>query len=237
MLQHFYSQTTDNNQALVRFSREQGSRFAKLLADDYNPLHDVDAKKFCVPGDLLFSVVVNHYGVSESMQFQFTGMVDESVTLRFPEPSNQMVFQDADKSYLEVNRQGKTVHNQALMDSLIRSYVAFSGTTFPHVIIPLMGQQNVMINPQRPMVMYESMAIELSDLDATDVNLSFAEPSFSYTGKRGRILLPFVLTSHGREIGRGEKRMLVSGIKAYDQATVDELIAFYNSRKAQLKPA
>ena len=42
----------------VSVTREQASRFAKSIADDCNPLHDIDAKRFCVPGDLLFSMVL-----------------------------------------------------------------------------------------------------------------------------------------------------------------------------------
>ena len=37
------------------FTRKQASDFAKQVASDFNPIHDEDAKRFCVPGDLLFS--------------------------------------------------------------------------------------------------------------------------------------------------------------------------------------
>ena len=52
-----------------------------------------------------------------------------------------------------------------LTNSLIKNYVEFSGAAFPHVIIPLMAKQDVMINPARPMVIYESMLINLERLD------------------------------------------------------------------------
>ncbi len=39
------------------FTREQASNFAKRIAGDFNPIHDEDNKRFCVPGDLLFSVL------------------------------------------------------------------------------------------------------------------------------------------------------------------------------------
>jgi len=38
----------------ISFTRQQASDFAKQVADDFNPLHNVEAKRFCVPGDLLF---------------------------------------------------------------------------------------------------------------------------------------------------------------------------------------
>ena len=100
-----------------------------------------------------------------------------------------------------------------------------------------MGKQDVMINPARPMVIYESMLINLDRLDITSPALQFAEPDFTYTGKRGKITLRFDLLEKGEKVGSGEKHMVVSGIREYCQATVDDLIAFYNQRKETLKPA
>lgn len=233
MLSGFYQESDGK----VSFTREQGSRFAKSVADDYNPLHDVDAKRFCVPGDLLFSMVLNKYGVSEKMHFNFAGMVDDKVTLTFPEANSEIDVTQDDKVYLSVSREGETSTCQALTQSLIKNYVEFSGKTFPHVIIPLMGEQEVMINPSRPMVMYESMSIEFSDLDVKEPTLEFVEPEFELNGKRGKITLPFVFKDGNKVIGKGEKNMLVSGIREYCQKTVDDLIAYYNERKVALKPA
>ena len=65
MLSPYYCEDSEK----VFFSREQGSNFAKKMANDYNPLHDVDSKRFCVPGDLLFSLVLKKYGLSNKMNF------------------------------------------------------------------------------------------------------------------------------------------------------------------------
>jgi hypothetical protein len=35
-------------------------------------------------------------------------------------------------------------------------------------------------------------------------------------------------------LGRGQKRMLLSGLKPYDQAAIDDLIRFYEDRKTTL---
>ncbi len=80
-LKEFYSGTND----CINITAEQGSLFAKEIANDFNPLHDVDSKRFCVPGDLLFSMVLEKYGVSSKMDFTFSGMVGHGVTLSFPE--------------------------------------------------------------------------------------------------------------------------------------------------------
>jgi len=230
MLSRFYQEQGEH----VVITREQGSLFAKQVADDFNPLHDVDAKKFCVPGDLLFSLVLARYGVSENMNFSFVGMVDESSLLSFPQGSDAFDITSNNKVMMSVKREGEANLCPALIDSLTKNYVEFSGTAFPHVIIPLMAEQGVMINPARPMVIYESMAIHLDDKSISQVELAADTPGFSYEGKRGKIILRFKLLSNGQQVGRGEKHMLVSGIREYCQDMVDDLITYYNNRKATL---
>ncbi|MCF6435372.1 DUF3581 family protein [Pseudoalteromonas sp. MMG022] len=230
MLSQFFQQ--DGDQVVI--SREQGSEFAKRVADDFNPLHDVDAKKFCVPGDLLFALVLAKYGVSENMHFTFAGMVDETSRLDFPAGSDSFDITSNDKVMLSVKREGENNLCQTLVDSLTKNYVEFSGTTFPHVIIPLMAQKQVMINPARPMVIYESMAIHLDKLDVKTLDLEAATPEFDYEGKRGKIILRFNLLSEGQKVGYGEKHMVVSGIRDYCQEMVDGLIDYYNDRKVTL---
>ncbi|QTH72411.1 DUF3581 family protein [Pseudoalteromonas xiamenensis] len=223
----------DENYVVI--TREQGSAFAKQIADDFNPLHDIDAKKFCVPGDLLFSLVLEHYGVSQSMTFSFAGMVDETSRLEFPQASSEIKIVSADKTMLVVEREGESSVCKTLVETLIRNYVAFSGTTFPHVIIPLMAEQDVMINPARPMVIYESMSISLEKLDIKTVDLEPGKHEFSFDGKRGKIVLRFDLVSDGDVVGHGEKHMLVSGIKSYCEQEVASLIEYYNNRKTTLR--
>ncbi|MFC0118057.1 DUF3581 family protein [Pseudoalteromonas xiamenensis] len=223
----------DENYVVI--TREQGSAFAKQIADDFNPLHDIDAKKFCVPGDLLFSLVLEHYGVSQSMTFSFAGMVDETSRLEFPQASSEIKIVSAEKTMLVVEREGESSVCKTLVETLIRNYVAFSGTTFPHVIIPLMAEQDVMINPARPMVIYESMSISLEKLDIKTVDLEPGKHEFSFDGKRGKIVLRFDLVSDGDVVGHGEKHMLVSGIKSYCEQEVASLIEYYNNRKTTLR--
>ncbi|MBQ4849624.1 DUF3581 family protein [Pseudoalteromonas sp. MMG012] len=230
MLSRFYQEQGEH----VVITREQGSQFAKQIADDFNPLHDVDAKKFCVPGDLLFALVLQRYGISDNMHFSFLGMVDETSQLNFPQGNEEFDITSNDKVMMSVKRDGDANLCPSLIESLTKKYVEFSGTAFPHVIIPLMAQQNVMINPARPMVIYESMAIHLDDTNLEAIELESDTPEFSYEGKRGKIILRFKLLNGGKQVGRGEKHMLVSGIRAYCQETVDDLIAYYNNRKATL---
>ena len=169
LIDSYYSEDANG----INISRQQASRFAKGIADDFNPLHNPDAKLFCVPGDLLFALVLAKYGVSQRMRFTFSGMVDDSQLLRFSTvDGDRLSLEDsAEKSYLEVDRSGTNSCEINFVESLTRSYVEFSGHTFPHVLIPLMSQHKVMINPARPIVIYQSMEIELERVDIPETEL------------------------------------------------------------------
>ena len=68
----------------LTISAEQGSRFAKTISNDFNPIHDADSKRFCVPGDLLFALVLQRYGLSQKMSFHFPGWSRRRQRLSFP---------------------------------------------------------------------------------------------------------------------------------------------------------
>ena len=90
-LDNFYNQ----NQSELTISAEQGSSFAKTISNDFNPIHDPDSKRFCVPGDLLFALVLQRYGLSQNMSFSFAGMVARDTGLLFPSaPGNQFEIVD-----------------------------------------------------------------------------------------------------------------------------------------------
>jgi hypothetical protein len=217
----------------LSFTRQQASDFAKSVAGDFNPIHDIDSKRFCVPGDLLFSIIVHHYGLRQIMGISFSGMVGDDTTLILPEVDAReiSIYDEHDKKYLDVSTNGEHSRNPVLIESLTRNYVKFSGETFPHVLVPLMKQNNVMINPERPLVIYDHMRISLNRLDIDSVNLSLSESIFRLYGKRGDVALNYDLSCNGELVGKGQKKMVLSGLREYDQASIDELIAIYSGRK------
>ena len=152
----FLEQFCDQQESAVSISAEQGSRFAKTISNDFNPIHDADSKRFCVPGDLLFALTLARYGVSQTMAFRFMGMVGADTPLRFPTaPSDHFqIVDDREKCYLYVQREGPVVQHADAIERLIKAYVYFSGQNFPHLLVQLMAKKNVMINPQRPLVIY-----------------------------------------------------------------------------------
>lgn len=222
----------------TRITARQASRFAKEVAGDYNPIHDPDAKRFCVPGDLLFALVLMKYGLAEKMTFEFRGMVGEGVALRLPEEPGDAfdVTDDAGKVYLHVTRSGKVTKNAATIEAFTRRYVAFSGQNFPHFLQPLMASKNVMFNPDRPLVIYDSMDFELQGLDALaldlleqDMELCGAE--LDVAGKRGDANVYFRLMADGQPIGGGCKKLVISGLREYDEERMQEVVVEFNRRK------
>ncbi|MGV6826113.1 MAG: DUF3581 family protein [bacterium] len=218
----------------VEVSRDQASRFAKQVAGDFNPLHDADASRFCVPGDLLFSLVLSHYGLSQRMCFRFAGMVGDGRVLQLPDTDDEKFsIQDADgKEYLSVERSGENTHDPVLLDALTRNYVAFSGTVFPDLLVPLLKKHEKMINPDRPLVIYESMSVELDRVDISAPELVQGDAEVEVNGKRGEARLKFEFRVDGETVGKGVKRMLLSGLQPYDESRADTLVSGYNARKA-----
>ena len=223
---------TDNG--LISIQPEQASRFAKEVAQDFNPLHNPDSKRFCVPGDLLFALVLAKTGLSSKMVFNYTGMVGKDVPLNFPtDAGNEFNITDnQDKKYLDVTRSGATSTDLAMIESFTRAYVAFSGHSFPHILVPLMQEHNVMINPERPMVIYESMAFEFDRLDLQAPTLEFANSELKAQGKRGTVTLHFNVIDNGETVGKGCKTMVLSGLREFDGVQVQALVDAYEVTKA-----
>ncbi|MCG7599354.1 DUF3581 domain-containing protein [Halomonas sp. McH1-25] len=212
---------------------EQASQFAKQMAGDYNPIHDPEARRFCVPGDLLFALVLARHGLSQRMTFHFRGMVgaDVPLTIREDEDGTLSIVDDAGKEYLCVERSGEATRDPVVIEAFTRRYIAFSGRNFPHYLQPLMETQGVMFNPQRPLVIYDSMGFILDSLDVASLDVEFAGSSFEVNGKRGEALLEFRMLSGGEAVGSGSKKLVVSGLQPYDAEVMDAFVEDFNRRK------
>jgi len=238
-LKDFYS-IHDGNVSIVA---EQASMFAKEVAHDFNPLHDVDAKRFCVPGDLLFSMALEKYGLSQNMHFIFSGMVGHDVLLNFPDTDAELidVNDNQGKTYLQVERSGGISRDSALIESFIRDYVAFSGQNFPYVLVPLLAQENVMFNINRPLVIYESMTLSFHHLDFRQASVEMLEPKMEANGKRASAFLHFQIKAGGDMVGTGFKKLAISVPSDYEaepmQAFVDEYLARKNDYLGNLAVA
>lgn len=229
-LSKFYSLHGGN----LSFSRAQSSAFAKKIAGDFNPIHNPDARRFCVPGDLLFSVVLHNAGVRQSMHFEFAGMVSEKTALVFPDTGadNFSLCDGQGKHYLDVSMSGEHTQDREFIHDLMSSYVLFSGHTFPDILVDLMQKNSVMINPDRPLVIYKSMTLSLERLKGHELALELEDASLSVEGKKGVVHLKFSISAGGKKIGHGEKVMLLGGLREYDQVKIDDIVNQYAQWKS-----
>ncbi|MFP3341390.1 DUF3581 family protein [Halomonas sp. SIMBA_159] len=235
MFKDFYAQRGE----YVVISAEQASRFAKGVAGDYNPIHNPDARRFCVPGDLLFTLVLVKFGLSRQMEFRFTNMVGADTPLMFNEADNGdiHVCDDNGKCYLQVVRSGDITRDETVVEGFARCYVAFSGKNFPHYLKPLMEQHRVMFNPKRPLVIYDSMGFCLERLDGFSPNLALTESSLDVQGKRADALLEFSIESAGEAVGVGSKKLVVSGLCDYDDVEMAAIVDEFYRLKAAYEAA
>ncbi|MCF7352661.1 MULTISPECIES: DUF3581 domain-containing protein [Vibrio] len=217
-----------------QFTRQQASHFAKKVAGDFNPIHDEDSKRFCVPGDLLFAVLLQQEGISQKMSFRFSGMVSDGVALHIEEkgPQDSALVDENGKEYLLMHHEGEKSQDQNFIEHVVTNYVQFSGMNFPHIMVPLMEEEQMMINTQRPLVIYESMDVEFCRLDLSHPEVEFTGATFDVTGKRGVVTLNFAFKEDGEVVGKGVKKMIASGLKPYQQEDIDEFVNRFNACKA-----
>lgn len=222
-----------SNNHQFQFTKQQASHFAKKVAGDFNPIHDEDSKRFCVPGDLLFAVLLSQEGVSQKMCFDFSGMVGDNKTLSINKKCEKQssVVDKNGREYLHLTREGNVNNNPDFIEHIVKSYVQFSGMNFPHIMVPLMQEKKVMINCQRPLVIYESMEVEFLRLDLKHPEVIFTNAIFEVEGKRGLVTLNFVFREDSQDVGYGAKRMLATGLKPYDQDAIDDLVERFNTKK------
>jgi len=224
-----------NNDQELSISAEQGSAFAKQVAGDFNPIHDPGSRRFCVPGDLLFAIALDKYGLNSSMAFQFLNLVCADSVLNYPLVSEKQeveVINEKGKSVLGLQYSGQCTKDGDKLEQVLRQYVQFSGQNFPHILLPLMEQHNVMVNPVRPLVIYQSMSFEFSSLDFNELTIMLGETSLEVDGKRGDATLNFTFIGDGNVIGSGSKALVLSGLREYEKSTMEKMCADYEASKS-----
>ncbi|EIC28085.1 MULTISPECIES: DUF3581 domain-containing protein [Methylomicrobium] len=223
----------EDRDGFAAISAERASRFAKEVAHDFNPLHDVDAKRFCVPGDLLFALALEKYGLSRHMHFVFSGMVGHGVLLDFPDTdAGEIEVKDNQgKAYLQIERSGGLSRDSALIESFTRDYVAFSGQNFPYVLVPLLEKENVMFSLTRPLVIYESMTLSFDHLDFQQASVEMMEPKMEVNGKRASAYLHFRIKAGENSVGAGFKKLAISIQGGYESGPMQAFVEEYLARK------
>lgn len=238
-LDAFYQQ----QDAAIQITAEQGSQFAKAVAGDFNPIHDPGHRRFCIPGDLLFAIAVQHFGLSANMTVRFKSLVDANQRLFMPSvqpghaPQDYLIHDDRDRVIMEWQQAGARTQDSAQLEQLIRSYVAFSGQNFPHVLVPLLEQHQVMFHPKRPFVIYDSMSLQLDRLDFKAPTLELTDRSLIERDRRADVTFTFVWKEAGEIIGTGQKTLIIGGLQPYDAAAMAVVVSDFLKARAQYQAA
>ena len=228
------SQYVTINEQGMTFRQAQASEFAKGVAGDFNPIHDVGGKRFCVPGDLLFAALLSYYGVYQNIKVDLMGMVTADSVVQLPEKlgAENDIRESGDKLVLKLNVSGDSTTEKAFVAGLIEEYVRFSGKTFPDILVELMRKNNMMINPGRPLVIYKDMSLQLDSLHGDDISLALDKATLEVDGKKGKACLQFFIKNGDQIIGRGEKNMLLGGLKEFEEEAMNSVVMQYADWKA-----
>lgn len=236
MLNPYFSQRDH----FISVSADQASTFAKLVCHDFNPIHNPDNKRFCVPGDLLFSIALQKYGISKKMEFEFTNMVGADMGLIFPDKAGQQIVicNEKEKSVMEIARSGEVSEVTEFIESFTKNYVEFSGENFPALLMPLMQEHQVMFNTARPLVMYNSMSFEFDTLIVeNEMTLALSGSKMDVEPKRANSFLYFDIFDGEKKIGHGVKKLIVAGLKPYDHEQITDFVANFEAKKQAFKIA
>lgn len=164
------------------------------------------------------------------------GMVSENTMLRVfpldPSRSQLAITDEKGKRLLEIDRIGDRSRSPKLIETLIKNYILFSGQNFPALLMPLMKKHQVMFNPARPLVMYDSMSFELDTLELGALQVSLDEANLEVEGKRAEEFLHFKLLNDGQVVGRGVKKAVIGGLKPYDHDAITVFAEGYEKRRA-----
>lgn len=131
-----------------------------------------------------------------------------------------------------MERSGETILNETLATQVAENYVKFSGMNFPHIMVPLMENSGMMINPDRPLVMYESMELNFEHLNFTSPTVELTDSIMDVSGKRGTVTLAFCFKENGVVIGEGKKKMVCSGLREFESEAVEALVDKFHARKS-----
>lgn len=239
----FLSSFYQTDGAAISISAEQGSHFAKSVAGDFNPIHDPGHRRFCIPGDLLFAIAVQHFGLSQTMQVQFKSLVDADQRLFLPastpetSPQHHTIHDDRERVIMALTQSGQTSLENARIEQLVRAYVAFSGQNFPHVLVPLLEQHQVMFHPKRPFVIYDSMSLQLDRLDFKNPTLELTERTLKESDRRADVTLSFVWKDGEDIIGTGSKTLIIGGLQAYDAEAMAVVVADFLAARENYRVA
>ena len=176
-----------------------------------------------MPGDLVFSEAIRRYGLHQSMEFNFLEMLSADSPIRYSNErskSYQYVSNRNEKKVMDIHIEGSQIENNSLADEFTQAYVRFSALSFPTILVPLMKKHHVMINVDRPLIVYKSMSFNIFQTGFDHINIELIESTLEVDGKRGNACFIFSMSSNGSVIGKGMKKLILSGLREFNEEKI-----------------
>lgn len=133
------------------------------------------------------------------MCFDFFGMVSDGVVLYIENKCQceSVVVDVSGKEYLYMLCEGEVNCNFVFIEYVVISYVQFFGMNFLYIMVLLMEEQQMMINCQCLLVIYELMEVEFICFDFFYLEVEFVGVIFDVDGKCGLVIFNFVFKDEG----------------------------------------
>src|SRR5690606_26932305 len=96
-----------------------------------------------------------------------------------------------------------------------------------------MESHGVMFNPDRPMVMHDSLSLTLSHLNDAEAVPEPNKASLDIAGKRGNVSLDYHLMSAGKVVGAVSKKLLLGSLREYCPDTMAGIVEEFYRLKAR----
>ena len=228
-LSEYYSTTGDR----LIFDEVKASMFAKVFANDHNPIHDCNNDDFCIPGDLVLAVCHDLYGMGMLSQIKFHSPIHRSVALFLKDVGdNKYLCVDDNGNRLFSFSRGKPLLDYEEALGIILKTTSLTETLFEDAIYPQLKALNLMINPNKPSVLLTSTIISKYNQSESFSAIGSVESRAKGNVKRAQVVATYELyTSNDMVIGNVEKSLFISGLQDFCEPTMSNYKAMLDKQR------
>lgn len=215
---------------VFRFIPTACSAYARNVAKDFNPIHSHLAKKYCVPGDLIFALITEMHGAHNYMRVDFLNRVGAECKLFFDTKRIALALLDVDKKlYAELATAGDKSVCPKRLKTVSNVVVSCTSGYFPYKLIDNLREENVMLSIRRSMVMLKSIEVELRNIhSASSLVAKYQSSGLELSGKRGEVKVYFQLfDDDGISVGFVTKTVLIIGIEKFNDKASKQYLDDY----------
>lgn len=224
--------TDQLDDSLFKFNAVACDAYARNVVKDFNPIHNHLAKNYCVPGDLIFALMVERGGVHGSMRMDFLNRVGKDSEYIFVSGKAGMALLDrGNKVQAQLIGSGDASVCVKCISAVSDAVLSCTSSYFPYKMMRSLRAENLMLSGCRSLVILKSIEVNVSDLHfASDLTAVFCSSSLRHSGRRGTIDAHFQLVGgNGQVLGQVIKTALIIGIERFNGKRSAQYLENYES--------